>query len=171
MMRKILKIAAPAVLLTAIMTAPASATYSAPNVQLVNRQTGLCLTIAGGVSTANNVQAVQYTCDSHPSRRWDVFGNSTTYLQVRNRQTGKCLTIAGGTSTANNLEAVQYDCDLHASRGWTFGAADGGGGKQLVNVWTGKCLTIAGGVSTANNVVAVQYTCDGHPSRYWEIRD
>jgi hypothetical protein len=27
-------------------------------------------TIAGGVSTANNVEAVQYTCDDHPSRFW-----------------------------------------------------------------------------------------------------
>jgi hypothetical protein len=33
-------------------------------------QTGKCLTIAGGVSTDNNVKAVQFTCDSHPSRTW-----------------------------------------------------------------------------------------------------
>ncbi|WP_326822312.1 RICIN domain-containing protein [Streptosporangium sp. NBC_01756] len=39
-------------------------------VMLVNAYTGKCLTIAGGVSTENNVTALQYTCDDHPSRRW-----------------------------------------------------------------------------------------------------
>ncbi len=40
--------------------------------KVVNPQTGKCLTIAGGVSTANNVEALQYNCDSHPSRTWEV---------------------------------------------------------------------------------------------------
>ncbi|MGW0073554.1 RICIN domain-containing protein, partial [Streptosporangium sandarakinum] len=75
----------------------------------------------GGVSTANNVTAVQYTCDSNPSRRWtliDVTGNGQ--YQLRNAQTGKCLTIAGGVSAENNVEAVQYECDDHPSRRWTL---------------------------------------------------
>jgi hypothetical protein len=39
---------------------------------LVNVQTGKCLTIAGGVSTDNNVTALQFDCDSHPSRTWTI---------------------------------------------------------------------------------------------------
>jgi hypothetical protein len=35
-------------------------------------QTGKCLTIAGGVSTDNNVPALQFDCDSHPSRTWAI---------------------------------------------------------------------------------------------------
>ena len=35
------------------------------NYYVQNQQTGLCATISGGVSTANNVPAVQYYCDSH----------------------------------------------------------------------------------------------------------
>lgn len=157
-------------------TTPASAAQSstavwaASNVQLVNWQTGKCLTIAGGVSTDNNVHAVQYTCDSHPSRRWDIWGYSSAYLQVKNRQTGKCLTIAGGVSTENNIVALQYTCDTHPSRYWALGS-QAGQHIQFRNVQTGKCLTIAGGVSTQNNLEAVQYTCDTHPSRFWEIRD
>jgi len=53
-----------------------------------------------------NVTALQFDCDSHPSRRWrvtDVTGNGV--YQIRNVQTGKCLTIAGGVSTANNVTA------------------------------------------------------------------
>ena len=50
-------------------------TYAAPvanEVMLVNVQTGKCLTIAGGVSTDNNVTALQFDCDSHPSRTWTI---------------------------------------------------------------------------------------------------
>jgi cytolethal distending toxin subunit A len=41
---------------------------------LINVQTGKGLTIAGGggVSTENNVRALQFTCDSDPSRRWTL---------------------------------------------------------------------------------------------------
>ena len=37
-----------------------------------NVQTNKCLTIAGGVSTANNVTALQFNCDADPSRRWTL---------------------------------------------------------------------------------------------------
>lgn len=74
--------------------------------------------IAGGVSTDNNVAAVQFTCDSRLSRRWDVFGVTIGWLVIKNRQTGKCLTIAGGTSSDNNVLAVQFTYDGHPSRFW-----------------------------------------------------
>jgi cytolethal distending toxin subunit A len=64
--------------------------------QIKNVQTGKCLTIAGGVSTDNNVKALQFDCDSHPSRTWridDVTGSAV--YQIRNVQTNNCLTIAG----------------------------------------------------------------------------
>jgi cytolethal distending toxin subunit A len=90
-------------------------------VMLVNGKTGKCPTIAGGVSTDNNVHTVQFDCDSHPSRRWMLreMGGGSVY-QIRNVQTGKCLTIAGGTLTNNNIEGVQFDCDSDTSRTWTI---------------------------------------------------
>ena len=138
---------------------------------LTNAQTGKCLTIAGGVSTNNNVTALQYNCDNHPSRRWtltDVTG--TGLYQIRNAQTRKCLTIAGGVSTDNNVTALQYNCDNHRSRRWTLTDVTGTGLYQIRNAQTRKCLTIAGGVSTDNNVTALQYNCDNHPSRRWTLR-
>ena len=89
---------------------------------LLNVQTGKCLTIAGGVSTDNNVTAVQFDCDKHPSRRWWIT-NIGGAFQIRNVQTGKCLTIAGGVSTDNNVEALQFDCDNHPSRTWSLRSA------------------------------------------------
>ncbi|GAA3817038.1 hypothetical protein GCM10022226_42130 [Sphaerisporangium flaviroseum] len=115
--------ASPAVAETTALSNTTARSQPAPGtaLMLTNVQTGKCLTIAGGVSTANNVTALQYNCDTHPSRRWrlaDVTG--TGLYQIRNVQTGKCLTIAGGVSTANNVEALQYNCDTHPSRRWTL---------------------------------------------------
>jgi cytolethal distending toxin subunit A len=149
-------------------------TFAGPGsseVMLTNVKTGKCLTIAGGVSTENNVEAVQFDCDTDPSRRWtlsDVTG--TGMYQIRNVRTGKCLTIAGGVSTDNNVVALQFDCDADASRRWRLADVTGSAIYQIRNVQTGKCLTIAGGVSTQNNVQALQFECDADPSRRWTLR-
>lgn len=140
-------------------------------VMLVNAQTGKCLTIAGGESTDNNVDTVQFTCDSHPSRRWilNQVAGADIY-QIRNVRTGKCLTIAGGRTTENNITALQYNCDGDPSRTWRITDVGGNGLHQIRNVQTDKCLTIAGGRSTENNVTGLQYNCDADPSRRWILR-
>ena len=154
--------------------AAGTVTYAAPinnELMLVNAQTGKCLTIAGGVSTANNVESVQFDCDSDPSRRWmlrEISGGNI--YQIKNVQTGKCLTIAGGVSTDDNVTALQFDCDSDPSRTWRISDVTGSGVNQIRNVQTNKCLTIAGGVSTDNNVRALQFSCDADPSRRWTIR-
>jgi len=150
---------------------PASADDGA-RLMFINAKTNKCLTIAGGLSTANNVEAVQFDCDSDPSRRWHLIntGPPGDIYQIKNKQTNKCLTIAGGVSTANNVTALQFDCDSDPSRTWKFSDVTGSGVYQIKNVQTNKCLTIAGGVSTANNVTALQFNCDSDPSRTWTIR-
>jgi cytolethal distending toxin subunit A len=63
--------------------------------------------------------ALQFTCDSDPSRTWrinDVTGSGVN--QIRNVRTDKCLTIAGGESTENNVTALQFTCDTDLSRRW-----------------------------------------------------
>ena len=86
-----------------------------------NVNSGLCLTVAGGGKALNQV-AVQYHCDSHPSRHWRLVptGDGTNFL--RNMNSGLCLTLAGG-STGLNQVAVQYRCDSHPSRRWTLAVA------------------------------------------------
>ena len=140
-------------------------------VMLVNGKTGKCLTIAGGESTDNNVDTVQFNCDSHPSRRWVLreMGGGNVY-QIRNVRTGKCLTIAGGESSANNIHALQFDCDNHPSRTWRITDVTGSGVNQISNVHTGKCVTIAGGTLPDNNIPGVQFDCDSDTSRTWTIR-
>ena len=91
-------------------------------VMLINAQTGKCLTIAGGRSTDNNVPALQFNCDSDPSRTWRIDETGDVF-QISNVQTGKCLTIAGGRSTDNNVPALQFNCDSDTSRTWRIRAA------------------------------------------------
>ncbi len=165
-------VASGAVALGLFCSAGVTSAEPVPNeVMLDNAQTGKCLTIAGGVSMDNNVPAVQFNCDSDPSRRWRLAetGGGGIY-QIRNVQTGKCLTIAGGRSTDNNVQALQFNCDSDPSRTWRINDVTGSGLHQIRNVQTNKCLTIAGGRSTDNNVEALQFNCDSDPSRTWTIR-
>jgi phosphoribosyl-AMP cyclohydrolase len=148
-------------------------TYAAPitnEVMLVNVKTGKCLTIAGGTNATNNLESVQFDCDSDRSRRWTLNETAGDVYQIKNVQTGKCLTIAGGTNATNNLVAVQFDCDSDPSRTWRIVDVTGSGVYQFRNVKTNKCLTIAGGTNATNNLIAVQFDCDIDPSRRWTIR-
>ena len=172
--RRILPIAcatALAMTFSGALPQPVRAAQVANALMLINVKTGKCLTIAGGVNTDNNVPALQFDCDSHPSRSWTLqeMAGGKIY-QIRNVQTGKCLTIAGGVSTDNNVTALQFDCDSHPSRTWRISDVNGSGVYQIRNTQTSKCLTIAGGVSTDNNVPALQFDCDSHPSRTWTLR-
>jgi len=108
-------------LLAAVPFSDSLAATLSNEIMLINVQTNKCLTIAGGRSTDNNVTALQFDCDSDPSRRWritDVTGSGV--YQIRNVQTNKCLTIAGGRSTDNNVTALQFNCDSDPSRRWTL---------------------------------------------------
>src|SRR6185503_3669757 len=58
-------------------------------VMLINTQTGKCLTIAAGRSTDNNVEALQFNCDSDPSRTWRIIATGDGVYQISNVQTGK----------------------------------------------------------------------------------
>ena len=100
----------------------AAGAASAQDLMFINAKTNKCLTIAGGLSTANNVEAVQFDCDSDPSRRWLLIytGPPGDIFYIKNNQTNKCLTIAGGVSTSNNVTALQFTCDSDLSRRWTI---------------------------------------------------
>src|SRR5215510_14358725 len=87
---------ASGVFILGLFYAAGAVTYGQPisnkRVMLINAQTGKCLTIAGGRSTANNVDALQFNCDSDPSRTWRISVSGGGVYQISNVQTGKCLT-------------------------------------------------------------------------------
>jgi len=154
-------------MVAAVSLPAATAAAPAGRLAIVNANSGLCLTIAGGGRDLN-AQAVQYTCDEDPSRSWSLaIVSGTDIVAITNLNSGLCLTVAGG-STGRNVAAVQYGCDGDPSRQWRLANANGSA-FQLVNVHSGLCLTIAGG-GTERNTTAVQYPCDGDRSRDWQLR-
>jgi len=127
------------------MPALAAAAPPSGRVTIVNANSGLCLTIAGG-GRDNNAEVVQYPCDDHPSRFWSFTVVNGDIVAITNLNSGLCLTIAGG-GTARNTTAVQYPCDDHPSRRWRYTRVDERT-FRLVNVNSDLCLTIAGGGPT-----------------------
>jgi cytolethal distending toxin subunit A len=74
-MRKGALVVASGAFVLGLFYAAGTVTYAgtvANELMLVNAKTGKCLTIAGGVSTNNNVLALQFSCDTDLSRRWTI---------------------------------------------------------------------------------------------------
>jgi cytolethal distending toxin subunit A len=144
---------------------PSLSALAAHELRLVNSQSGKCLTIAGGATFANNVDAAQLDCNRDPLQLWWLEEETTGggIYQIKNTQTTLCLTIAGGTSPENYVPALQYECDHHPSRTWRIRDV-GGGIYQIENVHTHKCLTISDRDSTP-----VQYDCDADPASLWTL--
>lgn len=168
-----LLVAASLIALLVTQNPPASrsvlpeAVAAGQRVAIVNANSNLCATIAGG-GTANNTEAVQYLCDEDPSRFWQfAVAEGSDIVQIKNVNSGLCLTVAGG-NTERNTPSVQYPCDTHPSRRWRVTRVDNET-FRLVNVNSNLCLTVAGG-GRDRNTTLVQYPCDGDPSRDWRFR-
>lgn len=148
--------------LLAMTTAVATAgTAAAAGGAIYNVGTAKCLTVAGG-SVTPTALAVQFGCDTHPSRRWRVVGHVDNTFQLVNDHSGLCLTPRSGALVSL---VEQYGCTPHPNRSWrlvdTFGP-----GAMLQNVWSGLCLSPDAG-SGADNAVMVMWHCDNHPARNW----
>jgi len=154
--------------------ASAPAVLTGQELRVVNAQSGKCLTIAGGATFDNNVDAAQIDCNRDDVQRWwleEPTAGSGIY-KIQNVKTTRCLTIAGGTSPENYVRALQFLCDEDPSRTWRLSDA-GRGLYQIRNVHTHKCLSIADRDSPENAVRAgapIQYECENDPASLWTFK-
>lgn len=151
---------------------PAIATVAVPadQVWIINANSGMCLSPAGGNDVLND-PIVQYFCDKDLSRGWYFTVEFDDVVMIKNSN-GLCLTVAGG-STKPGLSSVQYKCDGDLSRRWHFVPIDATT-FRLVNAYSKLCLTIPGGGNAKNpeaakNIEAAQDPCDTAPSSNWKI--
>ena len=136
-------------------------------VAIVNVNSNLCATVAGG-NTLNNTQAVQFPCDEDLSRFWTfAIVEGSDVVQIKNVNSGLCLAIADA-NTDGNAPSVQDPCDSDPSRRWRIRRVDDQTFRS-VNVNSNLCLAVAGG-GRDRNTTLVQYPCDGDPSRDWRLR-
>jgi hypothetical protein len=110
----------PAVAHPAADTAASEARISGAAFQFRNLQTGKCMTFSGGALAENNLELLQFNCDTDRSRRWRITNWNGDSFQLVNLQTNKCATVAGGRSTENNVRMVQFTCDTDNSRRWVI---------------------------------------------------
>jgi cytolethal distending toxin subunit A len=163
--KSIVSLTIPTIVVALSMPAPTVASPASGRYAIMNAHSALCLSPAGG-SGDNNVQIVQFTCDSDPSRFWSFTVVNGDIVEITNAQSGLCLSPAGG-GRDKNVQIVQFTCDSDPSRRWHYTDVDAST-FRLVNVHSGLCLTIAGG-GTDRNTTAVQFPCDGDRSRDWKI--
>ncbi len=85
--------------------------------QIVSRQSGQCLDIAGGPASQGN-QAVlqQYPCHGQTNQLFRLDASAST---IRPVHSGKCIDIAG-VSTADGAAVQQYDCHGGLNQQWTW---------------------------------------------------
>lgn len=139
------------------VTGPAeAATYS----NILNYNSGLCLSVAGGGSTANGAKAIQWTCNGGGEQAWAWSGH-----RLVNYKSGKCLSVSGGGSTANGAELVQWTCNGGAEQDWYPSS------YRLVNGKSGKVASIEDGGSTRAGANVIQWSDNGGPEQYWTFRD
>ena len=96
---KILTVAGLAAAASVAVTGPAeAATYH----NIINYNSGQCLSVEGGGSTSNGANAIQWVCNGGGEQAWGWSGH-----RLVNHKSGKCLSLAGGGSSANGTELIQ----------------------------------------------------------------
>lgn len=141
--------------LTMAVVQPASA---ATYYNLVNFNSGKCMSVEGGGSTSNGANVIQWSCNDGGEQLWYWSGS-----RLKNRKSGKCLSVSGGGSTANGAELVQWTCNDGGEQSWD--ASNG----YLVNAKSGKVASVSGGGSTANGAKVIQWAANSGSEQGWEF--
>jgi hypothetical protein len=161
-------VAASACLLSAGLSAPASAVPPGDFGQLRNVKSGKCAAIPEG-STAERVQAIQFDCGGtgNADRYWyrqyqgsDHYGHAIYVF--KNALTEKCLTSAGGNGGA----AWQYTCTYGDNQKWSDDSANRLHSNSSTSATGPQCLAVPLG-QTGNGVKLIHWTCGTGPEQEW----
>ena len=82
---------------------------------LTGRNSGLCVSVAGG-STAAGVNVDQETCTGTAAQRWQALNQGDGYWTFRNTGSGLCLDVAGGSAAGANVQ--QWTCNKLSPQIW-----------------------------------------------------
>lgn len=130
---------------------------------VVNRNSGMCLEVAGG--SLDPAAAVdQSTCVDLAYQRWSFIAISGGY-NIVNQNSGKCLDVEGA-STADGAALVQHPCQGGANQRFSFRAS--GDFVEVVVAHSAKCLDVTG-ASIDDGGEAVQMACDGGNDQKWTL--
>ncbi|MFK0073193.1 RICIN domain-containing protein [Arthrobacter woluwensis] len=139
--------------------AVSTGTYS-----LVNRYSGLVLSLTGSGKTApvrtwTNSGSAGDT--STPAAQTITLAQVPTTGQVRGAASGRCLDVPN-SATANGTLPDLWDCNSGANQQWTT-AADG-----TVKVYGAKCLDVPNSQASAGSAVEI-WDCNGGANQQWTV--
>ena len=125
--------------------------------QYANSNSRMCLSVAGGGSTADGADVIQWSCNGGSEQQW-----KWTDGQLVNWKSGKCLSVAGGGSTANGADIIQWSCNGNPEQQWTY--------HPHTSEWSngnGKYLSVSGSGSTVAGAQIIQWSATGGAEQKW----
>ena len=124
---------------------------------IVGNNSGLCLSVSGGATTAGSVADI-YTCNGSASEGWTANSNGT----IIGNHSGLCLSTSGNSSALKSTADINT-CDGDGYEQWTVKS-----NGTIVNGASGLCLSVTG-ASTTPKATADLYTCNGSASENWTV--
>jgi beta-glucosidase len=134
------------------------------NGELLNPQSGLCLTDPGSTTTLGTQLQIQ-TCGDASDQVWTPESASSTSTGggtptgAITGYEGLCLDVAGA-STTNGTKVDIYTCNSTDAQQWTVES------NSTIQA-LGKCLDVVGG-GTANGTLVDLYACNGTGAQVWQ---
>ncbi|MGC7102593.1 RICIN domain-containing protein [Amycolatopsis lurida] len=158
-------IASGAAALAAGPPANAAATDPMAYYQIVSRQSGKAVDIAGQ-STADGAVVQQRTRADQASQQFQFVDAGSGYYKLRARHSGKVVDVASA-STANGANVVQWTDNNGPNQEFRVVDTDSGYVK-LINRNSGKALDVWE-QSTADGARISQYTDTGAANQQWQL--
>ena len=152
-MRRLLAVAAAAVLGAGMLVAATPAAQAAEATGTITGLAGKCVDVAGA-NTADGTAVNIYDCNGTSAQSWTRSTDGTA------KALGKCLDVSGG-STADGAKVQLWTCNGSGAQQWTYTA-----GKDLVNPQANKCLDVTGN-NSANGTRLQIWTCTGAANQKW----
>jgi Glycosyl hydrolase family 59/Ricin-type beta-trefoil lectin domain-like/Concanavalin A-like lectin/glucanases superfamily len=145
--------------ITPVGTPPVADTY-----QLLNRNSGLALAVAGG-STASGALIVQSAAQTSTAQDWKLTGTNGQDTLV-NVASGLALDVPA-SSTTEGVQLDQYTANGGANQHWLVNSTSDGY-YTLANVNSGLVADVSGASKTAGAEV-VQWPSNGGTNQEWQL--
>jgi hypothetical protein len=144
---------------------PAPST-SASWVQVVSKNSGKCLDIAG-ISTSEGAPLQQWTCWGGDNQKFQFTAVPGGY-EITARNSGLQLEVAGGpAATTDGVGVIQWPYWGGSNEIWKLTPVSNGY-FSIVASHSGKCLDVAG-ISPNDGALLQQWSCWGGDNQTWQL--
>jgi len=149
-------------------TATISLTAPTSPVQLIAKNSGKCLDVAG-ISTTSGALVHQWDCWGGPNQKWQFIPTDDGSFEIESMNSFLALTIGQTPTTSLGAVSIQWPYSGTMNQRWKLKPLSGGF-YNLVNEYSSECLDVRGGVTfTANGVLVQQWNCSGQDNQAWDL--